>query len=180
VLTWLALRYTKHNKLAKLSSYLAIYDQVDPRESKGVDTGGIEKGNEFSSRVFPKFTSGPLNRLLAVVRKHFSARYGEEYTTDEVQEAMDFMASMASGRPVDPSKAHLVGAYFYASRMESLNTPNWLVEVFNEHLKSDDWPSDDRAVANDITPGTSSSLKRKSDQIKLVERPLGSNTKRKL
>jgi hypothetical protein len=181
VLTWLALRYTKHDRLDNLSSYLAVYDEVDRRESKGIDTGGINKGNEFFSRVFPKFTSDPLNRLLTQVRETFSFRYQiKQHSPGEIQQAMDFMASMASGRPVDPSKAHLVGAYFYASGMESLKKPNWLIEVFNKHLESDDWPLDDKAVANDITAGTSSSLKRKSDQIILVERPLGSNTKRRL
>ena len=176
MLTWLALRYTKHDRLDNLSSYLAIYDEVDHRESKGLATGGIQKGDQFSSKVFPKFTSSPLNRLLAVVRKHFYARYGEEYTDDEVRVANDFMASRT---PVDPNNAHLVNAYFYGSRMESLKKPNWLVEVFNEHLKSDDWPLDDKAAANALTPGTGSAQKRKSAQAKLDERPLGSNSKRR-
>jgi len=176
VLTWLALRYTKHDRLDNLSSYLAIYDEVDRRESKGLATGGIQKGDQFSSKVFPKFTSGPLNRLLAVIRKHFYARYGEEYTTDEVQEAIDFMASRT---PVDPSNAHLVNAYFYGCRMESLKEPNWLVEVFSEHLKSDDWPLDDKAKANPLTSSMGSAHKRTSTQAALEDRALGSNSKRR-
>jgi hypothetical protein len=140
VLTWLALRYTKHDRLDIVSSYLAIYDQVD----HGFATGGIQKGNEFFSSVFPKFTSGPLNRLLAVVRKHFSARYGKTYSDEEVREVREYVAA----RKYNPIYGYLP-PYIYGSHMEALKKSNWLVEVFNKHLGSDDWPLDDKAVAND-------------------------------
>ena len=45
VLTWLALRYTKHNKLDNLHTYLTIYDEVGCRQSKGIATGGRAKLN---------------------------------------------------------------------------------------------------------------------------------------
>jgi hypothetical protein len=178
VLTWLALRYTKHDDLEHLNDHLTIYDEVDHRQSESIATGGRAKGDNFSSEVFPTFASDPLDRLLTEVREIFAFRYQrKKHSPGEIQQAMDFMAFMASGRPFDSSKVHLVGAYFYGSGMESLKKPNWLIEVFNKHLDSDDWPLDDKAVANDITPGTSSALKRKSTQAKLVERPLGSNSK---
>jgi len=92
VLTWLALRYTKHDKLAKLSSYLAIYDEVDRYESEGIATGGLNKGNNFSSKAFPTFTSDPLNRLLTEVRETFSFPYqSKQHSPGEVQQAIDFM-----------------------------------------------------------------------------------------
>ena len=48
--------------------------------------------------------------------------------------------------------------------MESLVKPNWLVEVFNKHLDSDDWPSYDNAVANDLTSGKDSANEEELDQ----------------
>jgi len=159
--------------LAKLSSYLAIYDEVDRYESEGIAAGGLNKGNNFSSKAFPTFTSDPLNRLLTEVRETFSFRYqSKQHSPSEVQQAIGFMTSRT---PVDPSNAHLVGAYFYGSRMESLKKPNWLVEVFNKHLESDDWPSYDKAVPNDLTSGTYSAQKRNQDRAKRVS---SSNSKR--
>jgi hypothetical protein len=58
VLTWLALRYTKHDDLANLNAHLEIYDEVDPPQSEGIATGGRAKGDNFSSEVFPTFPSG--------------------------------------------------------------------------------------------------------------------------
>jgi hypothetical protein len=71
-----------------------------------------------------------------VVRKIVYARYGKEYTINfEVQQFVDFMVSRT---PIDPTNAHLVSAYSYGCHdlKESLKKPNWLVEVFNEHLNS--------------------------------------------
>ena len=69
--------------------------------------------------------------------------------------------------------------YIYGSHMEALKKPNWLVEVFNNHLESDDWPLYDKAVANDLTLSTSSVHKRTSIQAKLEDRPSGFNSKRR-
>jgi hypothetical protein len=177
VLTWLALRYTQHNKLAKLSSYLKIYDEVDCDESDGLATGGQSKGDNFSSKAFPTFISNPLNRLLIEVRETFSFRYQQkQHSPDEIQQAIDFMASQT---PVNPSNAHLAGVYFYGSGMESLKKPNWLVEVFSKHLESADWPAYDKAVANDLTSGTDSAHKRNQDKAKLEDRVSSSNSKRR-
>ena len=86
---------------------------------------------------------------------------------------------VASRTPVDPSNAHHLGAYFYGSGLESLMKPNWLVQVFNKHLESDDWPLYDKAIANDLTSSTSSAPKRTSTQAALEDRALGSNSKRR-
>ena len=110
VLTWLALRYTKHDELVNLNTYLIIYDEVNRRKSKGILTRGSTKGNQFADEL-PTLIDDPLNRLLIVVKKNFLARYGET-PDDEIQEAKDLVAK-----------------------------PNWLVEVLNKHLESDDRPA---------------------------------------
>ena len=180
MLTWLALRYTQHNKLAKLSSYLKIYDEVDCYESDGLATGGESKGDNFSnSKTFPTFASDPLNRLLIVVRKTFSARYGETYTDDEIQEAKDLVAQAEANPAMNPAIYYRLAPYMYVSRLEALKKPNWLVEVFNKHLESDDWPAYDKAVANDITSVIDSVHKRNQDKAKLEDRVSSSNSKRR-
>ena len=177
MLTWLALRYTKHDDLKNINAHLKIYDEVDPRQSESIATGGRAKGDNFCSEVFPTFPSDPLNRLLTEVRATFAFRYQfKKYSPDEIQKAIDFMASRT---PVDPSIAHHLGAYFYGSGLESLKKPNWLIEVFNKHLESHDWPLYDKAVANDLTSSTGSAPKRTSTQAALEDRALGSNSKRR-
>jgi hypothetical protein len=178
VLTWLALRYTKHDELDNLHPYLTIYDEVDRRQSKGIATGGRAKGNQFADKL-PTFTSDPLNRLLSILRKTFSARYGETYPDDETQEAKDLVAQAEANPAMNPSIYYRLAPYIYVSRMESLVKPNWLVEVFNKHLDSDDWPSYDNAVANDLTSGTDSANKRKQAQVKLEDRVSSANSKRR-
>jgi hypothetical protein len=57
VLTLLALCYSNHDELDNLASYLAVYDQVDHRLSKDIITGGLYKGDQLGSAMFPTFTS---------------------------------------------------------------------------------------------------------------------------
>lgn len=178
MLTWLALRYTKHDQLENLNAYLTIYDEVDRRKSKGIATGGRAKGTQFFDEL-PTFTSEPLNRLLIVVRKTFSARYGETYQDDEIQEAKDLVAQAEANPAMNPAIYYRLAPYMYVSRLEALKKPNWLVEVFNKHLESDDWPACDKAVANDITSVTDSAHKRNQDQVKLEDRVSSSNSKRR-
>ena len=78
MLTWLALCYTKNDELNNLHTYLTIYDEVDHHQSKGIATGGRAKVKQFTNKL-PTFTSDPLNQLLSILRKTFSACYGEMY-----------------------------------------------------------------------------------------------------
>ena len=176
LLTWLALRYTKHDELDDLNTYLTMYDEVDRRKSKGIATGGRAKGNLFFGQL-PTFASDPLNQLLIEVRETFSARYGETYPDDVTQKAKDLVARAEANPVMDLT---MWGPYIYISRLEALKKPNWLVEVFNKHLESDDWPACDKAVANDITSGTDSAYKRNQDQAKLEDRVSNFNSKRRL
>lgn len=140
--------YSNHDELSSLASYLAIYDQVDHRLSKDVATGGLHKGDQFASAMFPIFTQ---NRLLFSLRKTFSVHYGETYPDDEIQEAKDLMAQAEANPAMNPTIYYWLAPYIYVSRMEALKKPNWLVEVFNRHLESDDWPSYDKAAMNPLT-----------------------------
>ena len=148
VLTLLALCYSNHDELNNLASYLGVYNEVDHRLSKDIITGGLRKGGQLGSAMFPTFTSDPLNRLLGVLGENFSARYGKSYSDDMIKKGKDILGSPAS---VDPTNLRLIGAYLYGSKMEVLEKPNWLVEAFNEHLNSDDWPLGDNAKANPLT-----------------------------
>ena len=180
MLTWLALRYTKHDELDNLNAYLTIYDEVDRRKSKGIATGGRAKGDNFSSEVFPTFASDPLNRLLTEVRETFSFRYPKKkHTPGEIQWAKDLVAKAESDPAMDPNVYRQLAPYIYGTNLQALVKPNWIVEVFNKHLESDDWPSYDKAVANDLTPGTDSAQKRNQDQAKIEDRVSSSNSKRR-
>ena len=112
--------------------------------------------------LFPTFTSDPLNRLLSQVRENFSFQYtNKKYPDEEVRGVKEYVAV---GK-YDPIYAY-PPPYIYGSHMEALKKPNWLVEVFNKHLKSNDWPSYDKAVANNLTSPTDSEQKWTSIQAK--------------
>ncbi|KIM39245.1 hypothetical protein M413DRAFT_447193 [Hebeloma cylindrosporum] len=163
VLTWLALRFSEHDELAKSAAWLKMYDEVDLCQSGGVETGGMAKGNDFSSPALPNFKSIPLNLLLRELRKNFWARYGEQYSADEVLRVKDFVALLEKDPALDAGMADMyrqLAPYAYASSMEALVKRNWLVEVFNKHLKAEDWPSNDKAAANEIISSKGSRQKR--------------------
>jgi len=147
VLTWIALRYTKHDRLDNLRSDLAIFDELG---GNNFITGGMMKGNDFASQVFPTFTSAPLNRILSALRETFSARYGRAYSAEEIKKVNDFVARAELDPAMDASIFYELLTRTYGSRMEALGRPKWLMEILDKHLKSDDWPSDDKAVANPI------------------------------
>jgi len=147
VLTWIALRYTKHDRLDSLNSELVMYDEVD---DNSFITGGMTKGSQFWSQIFATFTSAPLNRILSALRKTFTARYGPAYSAEEIKEVNDFVARAELDPAIDASMFYQLLPRIYGSRMEALGRPKWLVEILDKHLKSDDWPSDDKAVANPL------------------------------
>ena len=177
MLIWVALRYTKHNGLKDIAVHLEPYDEVNYTSTTGISTGGASKGDRLLGKISPTFASSPLNRLIDALRDAFSARYDKkEYSAEDIKEARDFVAGY--GANLKPKL--LPGPYVYGARMDSLKEPNWLVKVFNEHLESDDWPSDDKAKANSLVLDTHSAQKRTSQQATLEERAQGSNSKRKL
>ena len=176
MLLWVALCYTKHNGIQEIDFHLKPYDEVDYISTTGIPMGGANKGDCLSTTWFPKFESDPLDRLIDALRQAFSARYGGKYSAERMKEVRDFVA--LQGIDLDPNL--LPVAFVYGARLDSLKEPNWLVEVFNEHLKANDWLYNDKAKANLLVSTTVSSQKRTSQQAALEERAIGSITKRKL
>ena len=175
MLIWVALRYTKHNGLKDIDVHLKPYDEVNYTSTTGISTGGASKGDRLLGKFSPKFACDPLDQLINALRKTFSARYDDdEYSAEQIKVARDYVAGLKV--PAD----FLPPQYIYGARMDSLKEPKWLVEVFNEHLKLNDWPSDDKANANSLVLATHSAQKRTSQQATLEERAQGSNSKRKL
>ena len=154
VLTLLALRHINHHELDHVaSSYLSVYNQIDHRLSKNIATGGRYKGAQFVSSMFPTFISDPLNRIFRVLNTTFSARYTKAYSDEAIKETRDFVAKAERVPAMDPTIMYYyyqLAPYIYGSRLEALVKPKWLIEVFNEHLESDDWPSYDKAAANPL------------------------------
>ena len=161
-----------------ICSHLKPYDEVDQISTTGTSVGGANKGLRLLSPIFPKFDSDPLDRLIVALRDAFSARYGKNYSAEQIKEARDFVA--VHGNALTPEFFPHAFAYVYGETLDSLKKPGWLVEVFNKHLEMDDWPHYDNAKANLLGSPTVSSQKRTSDQAILEDRALGSISKRKL
>ena len=116
-----------------------------------------------------------MDRLIDALRDAFSARYGKkEYSGKQINRARDFVARAKLDLDLFPPP------YVYGARMDSFKEPNWLVGVFNDHLESNDWPSNDKAKANSLVSVAHSSQKRTSQQATLENRAQGPNSKQKL
>ena len=177
MLIWVALRYTKHNRLKDIAFHLKPYDEVNYTWTTGISTGGASKGTHLLGKFSPKFASNPLNQFIDALRKTFSACYNNnKYSAEVIKEARDFVAGYGT-----KLKANFLPVpYVYGACMDSLKEPNWLIEVFNEHLESNDWPSNDKAKANSLVPATHSLQKPTSQQATLKEHAQDFNSKRKL
>ena len=131
VLTWMALKFTKHTiKKGSLKTLLNPFNELD--EDGGIISGGnlkrdslremkIEKSVEFNDRPY-------LDKLIAELTKIFVARYDH-----------------LPGSDMEPTLSEALIRH-RKERMEALNRRGWLVETFRHHLDPDFWPTSDIAV----------------------------------
>ena len=188
LLNWLALRFTKHDRIHELPHYLLQFDECFKLE------GSAEKGGELKQKrlTWPlpiAFKSCPqLNPLLEELRKAFAVRYHEppeqadhdalEQINNEIR-ASEKHIQEAGGSPEILSlrlalrNSHITTrnslyAFVYPKKIELLSEKGWLVGVLRRHLELDDWPKNDAAKANFI--GTGPPKKRNWEQSQLIAR----------
>jgi len=168
VLTWTALRYTKH-------SSISMQPDASARFLRGFDeayvTKGGVKGGDLKSRFLLgrdisrtiKFDGRPqLDQLIRELTQAFAVRYEEPPLPDEFEELEEMRLS---GAPPSSFKYNVV--FRYQQRMENLADPDWLVNTFRRHLNTGDWPND-KAEGQPL--GTGSKTKRGREQVQLESR----------
>jgi hypothetical protein len=166
VLTWTALRLTKHTiSKGRSSDFLRAFDEEYENED-GVRGGALKKGF-LVTREIPrvvKFDRLPhLDALIRQLTETFAARYEEPPSADQLQ-----ALERAQAANIDPSIISGLTAFNYQKRLDDLVAPSWLVDTFRRYLEADTWPPSDEARGQLI--GTGSNKKRAREQGKLEQR----------
>jgi hypothetical protein len=163
VLTWTALRFTKHTISGGDSNkFLRAFDE-EYEVKDGVRGGDLKKGfllgRDIPSMV--KFDRRPhLDALIDELTETFAVRYEKPPTTEQINQLQRLRDK---GFTDDDLGQHRT--FNYTRRMASLKSPDWLVDTFRRHLNASPWPSSDKAQGQPI--GTGSSKKRVREQGKL-------------
>jgi len=174
VLTWTALRFTKHTISGGGSNrFLRAFDE-EYETTDGVKGGDLKKGF-LLGRDIPrtvKFDRRPhLDALIDKLTETFAVRYEKPPTTNQL-EVLNQMQS--SNVPLSFLEENT--AFKYQKRLNDLISPSWLVDTFRRFLDTDPWPLSDKARGQPISTG--SSKKRARDQGKLELRIPGMKSQR--
>jgi hypothetical protein len=163
VLTWTALRFTKHtNSEGNSKRFLRAFDEAYEDED-GVKGSDLKKGF-LLGRDIPraiKFDSRPqLDALIKELTEAFAVRYEEPPSAEEVKALQE-----AQSANLPPSIMAGLTAFKYQKHLDDLATPSWLVDTFRRHLNTGYWPPSDQAQGQPVAIG--SSRKRAREQAKL-------------
>jgi hypothetical protein len=166
VLTWTALRFTKHTcSEGDSSMFLRAFDE-EYEDEEGVKGGDFKRGF-LATREIPrvvKFDRLPhLDVLIRQLTEAFAARYEEPPSADQLQ-----ALERAQAANIDPSIMSGLTAFNYQKRLDDLVAPSWLVDTFRRYLDADTWPPSDEARGQLISTGLNK--KRAREQGKLEQR----------
>ena len=174
VLTWTALRFTKHTISGGGSNrFLRAFDE-EYEDEDSVKGGDLKKGFLLGRDIprMVKFDRRPhLDELIDELTETFAVRYEKPPSAKDLQALED--ARVAN---IPESVMTNLPAFSYRKRLDDLAAPSWLVDTFRCHLAADPWPLSDEARGQPI--GTGSSKKRARYQDKLELRIPGMKSQR--
>jgi len=175
VLTWTALRFTKHTiSKGRSSDFLRAFDEEYENED-GVKGGALKKGFLATHEIpcVVKFDRRPqLDALIRELTEAFAVRDEEPPSDEDFKTLKDMQSNNAP-----PSYLHSNAAFKYKKRLYGLTAPSWLVDTFRRHLNIDCWPPSDETRGQPI--GRGSSKKRAREQGKLEVRIPGTKSQRR-
>ena len=173
VLTWVALRFTKHTCSAgKTLRLLSSFDEHHQYE-EGVTGGELKTAYLVCSHIprTVKFVDRPqLDKLIKELTAVFSVRYEDPPSAEDRQAIRDLQAHHDAVKALVPESVTTLSAIMaelpasrYQTRLDNLKALNWLVDTFRRHLGEGRWPLSDYADGQLISTGSSSGKKRARD-----------------
>ena len=163
VLTWTALRFTKHIISGSSSSrFLRAFDE-EYEDGDGVKGGDLKKGfllgRDISRAI--KFDRRPhLDALIDELTETFAVRYEKPPSAEQISQLQRLRDKGLTDD--DLGNDSVVN---HTKRVASLKSPDWLVDTFRRHLNAGSWPPSDKAQGQPV--GSGSSKKRVREQGKL-------------
>src|ERR1700691_2329836 len=135
VLTWTALRFTKHTcSEGDSSMFLRAFDE-EYEDEEGVKGGDLKRGF-LATREIPrvvKFDRRPrLDALIEELTEAFAVCYEKPPSADQLQ-----ALERAQAANIDPSIMSGLTAFNYQQRLDDLVARNWLVDGFQRYLDAD-------------------------------------------
>ena len=164
VLTWTALRFTKHTISGGGSNrFLRAFDE-EYEDEDGVKGGDLKKGFLLGRDIprMVKFDRRPqLDALIRELTEAFAVRYEEPPSAEQISQ----LQRLRDKGLTDDDLGNDSVVLNYTKRVASLKSPDWLVDTFRRHLNAGSWPPSDKAQGQPI--GSGSGRKRVRDQGKL-------------
>ena len=135
VLTWIALRFTKHTISGSSSNkFLRAFDE-EYETVEGVKGGDLKKGF-LVCRDIPrlvKFDHRPqLDALIRELTEAFTTCYEEPHPHGDFEALKDMKSNNAPMYYL-----HSNSAFKYQKCLDDLATPSWLVDTFHRYLNAD-------------------------------------------
>jgi len=174
VLSWIALRYTKHNKLNDLSPLLSAYDEC--HDTAAGPRGGDGKIAFMTQAWTVSFDERPaLTELITSLARTISARYSEITIPEDVKEVRALLLKLDAELPADddetmiysllsPDRAKFakqIKAYPFAAAMLKIRHRGWLVSSIRRYTDDESrWPASDKA---ELSTGTKGKRKMQAD-----------------
>ena len=176
VLTWTALRFTKHTcSEGDSSMFLRAFDE-EYEDEEGVKGGDLKRGF-LATREIPRvvrFDHLPhLDALIKELTQTLAVRYEEPPSAEQINQLQRLRDKGLTDEELGNDSVVLN----YEKRMAFLKSPDWLVHTFERHLSADLWPWSDKAQAQPI--GTGFSKKRARERGNLEVRIPGAKSQRR-
>ena len=164
VLTWTALRFSKHTcSEGDSSTFLRAFDE-EYETADGIKGGDLKKGLLLGRDIqrVVKFDRRPhLDALIDELTETFAVRYEKPPSPKQIAKFQRLRDKGITDDDLGDDSVTLN----YTKRVACLRSPDWLVDTFRRHLNAGPWPPSDKAQGQPI--GTGSSKKRVREQGKL-------------
>ena len=177
VLSWIALRYTKHNELNGLSRLLSAYDEC--YDTAAGPRGGDGKIAFMTQAWTMTFNERPaLTELIASLAETFNVRYAKITAHEEdVEEVRALLLDLDTDPPANGDvmaissllsqervkfSSQLI-AYPFAAAKLKVSKRGWLVRRIRYSTDDPRWHESDKAELNPIIGGSTGKRKMQTD-----------------
>ena len=179
VVSWIALRYTKHNKLHELSSLLDVYDECHDTAAGARGGRGKLAFMDHDCKTLEFDRRHALTELIRSLAMTISARYDHApIPKADIEEVHLLLLNLNADPPgpqdipaisslLSPDRVHFgrqLQAYPFAAAKLKIGKRGWLVRTIR-HFTDDDprWHESDKAELNPIIGGSTGKRKTQAD-----------------
>jgi len=178
VLSWIALRYTKHNKLHELSSLLDVYDECHDTAAGARGGRGKLAFMDHDCKTLEFDRRPALTELIRSLARTIAARYDDSpIPKADIEEVHLLLLNLNMDPPVDEDETAISSllsqerikfgkqfkAYPFAAAKVKISKRGWLVRSIRHSTDDPRWHESDKAELNPIIGGSTGKRKMQTD-----------------